>query len=315
MIGCIGMLLSVIVQMLFHHKYVKDPAGNTLGLTPENSPAIATKPVTIIGGLLLFSFVTIGLIYIDAKVFNYLFYLLIGSVTFIAIVIFSDKTLNPIEKSKVAVIFIVSFFVIFFWSAYEQAGASLTFFADEQTNRDLGFFVVPASWFQSINSVFIVTLAPIFAWFWLKLGKKEPSSPTKMALGLFLLALGYFWIAFGVKNVQPGIKVSMIWLVGMYFLHTCGELCLSPIGLSLVNQLAPAKFASLLMAVWFTANAFANKFAGVLSSLYPDKKSTNFLGIYEMSNLYSFFMLFVFMAGIASLILFLLTKKLQKMMH
>ena len=129
-----------------------------------------------------------------------------------------------------------------------------------------------------------------------------------MALGLFFLALGYLWIAFGVKNVQPGIKVSMIWLTGMYALHTCGELCLSPIGLSLVNQLAPVKFASLLMAVWFTANAFANKFAGVLSSLYPDNnKTTNFLGIYEMSNLYSFFMLFVFMAGIASLILFFLT--------
>ena len=313
--GCVAMLLSVVVQYLFHHKYVKDPNGNVLGLTPPNSPAKATKPFTIIGGMLLFSFVTIALIYIDAKVFNYLFYLLIGSVTFIAIVIFSEKSLNPVEKSKVAVIFIVSFFVIFFWSAYEQAGASLTFFADEQTNRNLGFFVVPASWFQSINSVFIVTLAPIFAWFWLKLGKLEPSSPTKMALGLFLLALGYLWIAFGVKNVQPGIKVSMIWLVGMYFLHTCGELCLSPIGLSLVNQLAPAKFASLLMAVWFTANAFANKFAGVLSSLYPDNKTTNFLGIYEMSNLYSFFMLFVFMAGIASLILFFLTKKLQKMMH
>ena len=313
--GCVAMLLSVVVQYLFHHKYVKDPNGNVLGLTPPNSPAKATKPFTIIGGMLLFSFVTIALIYIDAKVFNYLFYLLIGSVTFIAIVIFSEKSLNPVEKSKVAVIFIVSFFVIFFWSAYEQAGASLTFFADEQTNRNLGLFVVPASWFQSINSVFIVTLAPIFAWFWLKLGKLEPSSPTKMALGLFLLALGYLWIAFGVKNVQPGIKVSMIWLVGMYFLHTCGELCLSPIGLSLVNQLAPAKFASLLMAVWFTANAFANKFAGVLSSLYPDNKTTNFLGIYEMSNLYSFFMLFVFMAGIASLILFFLTKKLQKMMH
>ena len=297
--GCVAMLLSVVVQYLFHHKYVKDPNGNVLGLTPPNSPAKATKPFTIIGGMLLFSFVTIALIYIDAKVFNYLFYLLIGSVTFIAIVIFSEKSLNPVEKSKVAVIFIVSFFVIFFWSAYEQAGASLTFFADEQTNRNLGFFVVPASWFQSINSVFIVTLAPIFAWFWLKLGKLEPSSPTKMALGLFLLALGYLWIAFGVKNVQPGIKVSMIWLVGMYFLHTCGELCLSPIGLSLVNQLAPAKFASLLMAVWFTANAFANKFAGVLSSLYPDNKTTNFLGIYEMSNLYSFFMLFVFMDGIA----------------
>ena len=239
LIGCIGMLLSVIVQLLFHHNYVKDPEGKTLGLTPENSPAIATKPITIIVGLLLFSFITIGLIYIDAKLNtsskrillylthhnilgkhlivsvlqNYIFYLLIACIVFIGVVIFSDKTLNPIEKSKVAVIFIVSFFVIFFWSAYEQAGASLTFFADEQTNRDLGFYVVPASWFQSINSVFIVTLAPIFAWFWLKLGKSEPSSPTKMALGLFLLAVGYLWIAFGVKNVQPGIKVSMIWLV------------------------------------------------------------------------------------------------------
>ena len=241
--GCVAMLLSVVVQLLFHHKYVKDPEGKTLGLTPQDSPSIATKPLTILGGLLFFSFLTIGLIYIDAKVFNYLFYLLIGSVTFIATVLFSDKSLSPIEKSKVAVIFILSFFVIFFWSAYEQAGASLTFFADEQTNR------------------------------------------------------------------------SMIWLTGMYALHTCGELCLSPIGLSLVNKLAPTKFASLLMAVWFTANAFANKFAGVLSSLYPDNKTTNFLGIYEMSNLYSFFMLFVFMAGIASLILFLLTKKLQKMMH
>ncbi len=315
LIGCIGMLLSVVVQLLFHHKYVKDSEGKILGLTPANSPAISTKPLIIIGGMLLFSFVTIGLIYIDAKVFNYLFYLLIGSVTFIAVVIFSEKTLSKIEKSKVAVIFIVSFFVIFFWSAFEQAGASLTFFADEQTNRNLGFIVVPASWFQSLNSAFVVSFAPLLAWLWLKLGKYEPSSPTKMALGLFFLAVGYLWIAFGVKNVQPGIKVSMIWLTGMYALHTFGELSLSPIGLSLVNQLAPAKFASLLMAVWFTANAFAYKFAGVLSSLYPDNKTTNFLGIYEMNNLYSFFMLFVFMALVASLILFFLSRKLQKMMH
>ena len=385
LIGCIGMLLSVVVQLLFHHKYVKDPEGKTLGLTPANSPAIATKPLTVIGGLLLFSMITIGLIYIDAKVFNYLFYLLIGSVTFIAIVIFSEKSLSKIEKSKVAVIFIVSFFVIFFWSAFEQAGASLTFFADEQTDRGMSWFKipvwivytlslslilyfvslikkvmknlagdyhkelrltligllvlailgiiaanihiaslklttiskdeVPASWFQSLNSAFVVSFAPLLAWLWLKLGKYEPSSPTKMALGLFFLSLGYLWIAFGVKNVQPGIKVSMIWLTGMYALHTFGELSLSPIGLSLVNQLAPAKFASLLMAVWFTANAFAYKFAGVLSSLYPDNKTTNFLGIYEMNNLYSFFMLFVVMALVASVILFFLSKKLQKMMH
>ena len=107
----------------------------------------------------------------------------------------------------------------------------------------------------------------------------------------------------------------MIWLTGMYALNTCGELCLSPIGLALVNKLAPFKFASLLMAVWFLANAIANKLAGVLSALYPDKgRVTSFLG-YSIQNKYDFFMLFVVMTGTASLILFILTRKLQKMMH
>jgi POT family proton-dependent oligopeptide transporter len=208
----------------------------------------------------------------------------------------------------------VSFFVIFFWSAFEQAGASLTFFAEEQTQRQLGSFLVPASFFQSLNSIFVVALAPLFAWLWLKLGKREPSSPTKMAMGLFLLSIGYLWIAFGVKDVQPGIKVSMIWLTGMYAMHTSGELCLSPIGLSLVNKLAPAKFASLLMAVWFTANAFANKLAGVLSALYPDGKTTYIIGM-PINNLYEYFMMFVVMAGIASIILFIISTKLKKMME
>ena len=156
--------------------------------------------------------------------------------------------------------------------------------------------------------------APIFAWMWWKMGKREPSAPTKMALGLLLLAAGYFWIATGVKDVPVEAKVSMIWLIGMYALHTWGELCLSPTGLSLVNKLAPLKFASLLMAVWLLANAFANKLAGVLSALYPDNKQTVFLG-YEMNNMNDFFMLFVGMAGAAALILFLLTKKVQQMMH
>jgi POT family proton-dependent oligopeptide transporter len=106
----------------------------------------------------------------------------------------------------------------------------------------------------------------------------------------------------------------MIWLLGMYALHTWGELCLSPIGLSLVNKLAPIKFASLLMAVWFLASAAANKLAGVLSALYPDGKTTNFMG-YEMNNLYDFFILFVVMSGIAAGMLLILTRKLQKLMN
>lgn len=309
----IGMLLSVVVMHFFHNKYVVDQNNQVLGLTPKDAPAAANKPLYMFGGLIIFSLISVALIYVEANVFSYLFYLLLGSISLIALLIFSDKTLSALEKKKVSVIFVVSFFVIFFWSAFEQAGASLTFFAEEQTNRTLGSYTIPSSFFQSLNSTFVVAFAPLFAWLWLKLGKFEPGSPAKMALGLFLLALGYLWIAFGVHNVAPGVKVSMIWLTGMYALHTCGELCLSPIGLSLVNKLAPVKFASLLMAVWFTANAFANKFAGVLSGLYPDGKTTYFAG-YAITNLFDFFILFVAMAGTAAFVLFLIARKLKNMM-
>ena len=384
LVAGVGMIISVIVQLVFHKKYVKDPDQNILGMIPKNAPRSMLTPVATIGSLLLFSAISIGLIYIDAAKFSYLFYLLIACFAIIPFIIYSDRSLTKDEKSKVAVIVIVCFFVIFFWAAFEQTGASLVFFADELTDRDIswlkiptwliavlsGAFIlycftlfrktsknltgdyhaalrntvyfllllliaglawvniylfsnginyvtrneVPTAWFQSLNSIFIVAFAPFFAWMWLKMGKSEPSSPTKMALGLLLLGLGYLWIAYGVKDVQQGIKVSMIWLVVLYAIHTAGELSLSPIGLSLVNKLSPLKFSSLLMAIWFTANAFGNKLAGSLSALYPDKgKVTNFLG-YKMENMYDFFMLFVFMSGIAALLLFLLSRKLQKMM-
>ena len=382
LIAGIGMIVSVIVQKIFQHKYVIDPDNKVLGTIPKNVPKFFLSPFFTIVGLALLSMVCIGLFYLDSK-YNYLFYLLIASIVLIAVIIFSDKSLSSLEKTKVGVIFTVCFFVIFFWGAFEQAGASLTFFADEQTDRVVSLKIpvwllyllgtallvfivslfkkaaknlasafdkelritvygllilfaasiigaevylvlegqsfvwikeIPASWFQSLNSLFVVGFALFFAWLWLKLGKHEPSSPYKMALGLLLLALGYLWIAFGVENVRPGIKVSMIWLTGIYAFHTFGELSLSPIGMSLVNKLSPLKFSSLLMAVWFTANAFGNKLAGVLSALYPENgKTTSFLG-YRMSDMHDFFLLFVFMAGIASLILFFLAGKLKKMM-
>ncbi|PSL43108.1 POT family proton-dependent oligopeptide transporter [Chitinophaga niastensis] len=382
MAGGISMALSVVVQKIFHHKYVVDPAGKVLGLTPENASPKALQPLLMIGGLMLTSFLMIGLLYIDAKVVNYLSYLMLAAVIFIAAIIFGDKSLTRIERQRIKVIFIISFFVIFFWSAFEQAGASLTFFADEQTNRHLGwkipvwcigiiscfllyivyrlfrkaqhhlssaadrllrntmyvllllFFIgivginsylfllhgayillddVPPSLFLSLGSFFIVIFAPLFAWLWTRLGKYEPLPPTKMAIGLLFLSLGYLWIAFGVKEVQPGVKVSMIWITGMYALHTFGELCLSPVGLSLVNKLAPIKFASLLMAVWFLATAAANKLAGVLSTLYPEKNKVIMLIGHPIRNAYDFFMLFVFMASFAAVILLLITKRLTAM--
>jgi POT family proton-dependent oligopeptide transporter len=200
---------------------------------------------------------------------SFIFSLTIAAPYFIV----SDPTLTKIEKQRIWVIYIAAFFVIFFWSAFEQAGASLTYFAEEQTNRTIMGSTIPASYFQSINAVAIVLFAPLFVWLWGWLGNKgkEPASPFKQSFGLFLLAIGYLVIAFGVKGLDPSAKVSMIWLVSLYTIHTFGELCLSPIGLSMVNKLAPVKLASLLMGVWFLSTAAANKFAGTLSTLYPEE--------------------------------------------
>lgn len=332
LVGCVAMLLSLLIQKLFHDKYVKSPDGNILGLTPGTTPvvvdpltdieyklvkkpsAIWLNPTYIAIGTLLFAAVMIGAMYLDTR-WSYLFYLLSASFLFIIILIFSDKNLTAHEKQRIWVMVIIAVFVIFFWGAYEQTGASLVFFADRQTDLNLWpGYTMPSSYFQSFNSAFIIILAPVLAWIWLKMGKKQPSTPAKMGLGLILLASGYFWIAYGVKDVQSNVQVSMIWLTGMYLLHTLGELCLSPIGLSLFNKLSPLRFASLLMAVWFLGNAGGNKLAGVLSSLYPSVgKKTSFLG-YQISNLHEFFMLFVVMAGIAGIILLLLSNRLKKMM-
>lgn len=326
-----GMLVSLIIQKLFHDKYVRSPDGKVLGLTPGTdeitdlmaptqtaarvSSKAVTNPFVIFVSILVFSALMIGALYLDTRV-NYLFLLLVASFIFIITVIFSDKNLTKEEKDRIWVMVIIAFFVVFFWGAYEQTGASLSVFADQQTNLNLwGNYHMPPSYFQSFNSAFIIIFAPIFAWIWLKMGKKQPATPTKMALGLLLLALGYLWIAYGVKDVQFSSKVSIIWLTGMYLLHTWGELCLSPIGLSLFNKLSPLRFASLLMAVWFLGNAGGNKMAGVLSSLYPENgKTTSLLG-YQIHNLYDFFMVFVVMSGVASLILFALSRRLQKLMH
>lgn len=233
------------------------------------------------------------------------------------ILIITDYSLSRNEKIKIGIIYIIAFFVIFFWAAYEQAGASLTFFADEQTDRNIGGWEMPAAYFQSFNPIMLVILAPAFAGLWSFLGKIgiEPSSVRKQAIGLFLLSMGYLFIAFGVKDVEPGVKVSMIWLTGLYFIHTMGELCLAPIGLSLVYKLSPARFSSLLMGVWYLSTSAANKMAGMLSGYYPEGGvAKSFMG-YHVENLYDFFLLFVFMSGTAAVVLFLLSGKLQGLMQ
>ncbi len=191
----------------------------------------------------------------------------------------SSAPLTTEEKQRIAVIFIMAFFSIFFWSAFEQAGASLTIFAEKFTNRFIFGWEMPTSWFQSVNPMFIILFAPLFSKLWLKLAKKglEPSTPAKFVWAFMSLAFGFLILVAASYVLQTtGAKVGIFWLVFAYMFHTTGELCLSPVGLSLVTKLAPVRFASLLMGTWFMANALANFTAGFYSGYFGQISNIQF---------------------------------------
>jgi len=189
------------------------------------------------------------------------------------------------ERNRVFALFIVVFFVIFFWAAFEQAGSSMNLFADRYTDLSLANFEVPSTWFQSVNSFFILLFAPLFAWLWIRLGRanREPSTPLKMAIGLILLGLGFLFLVVGARGPdlciaeigkeasqaesRPCGNASMWWLTLAYLFHTFGELMLSPVGLSYVTKVAPLRFGSLLMGAWFLANSAAHEVGGILAAM------------------------------------------------
>ncbi|WP_428223463.1 peptide MFS transporter [Flavobacterium sp.] len=320
--ACLGMVASLIFFVLYQKKYLISEEGKEIGLPVKKLDLINTLYVVGSIGIVFFMLNFKQLFNTDTDVIGYFIY---GSMVVMPLVILTDKSLNSVERNRIIVIFILAFFVIFFWGAFEQAGASLTLFADRQTDRNLMGWEMPASYFQSVNPLAVILLAPVMSMVWGFLYKRnaEPASPKKMAIGLALVALGYGVIAIAVKGLGMDEKVSMWWLIGLYIIHSIGELCLSPIGLSMVSKLAPLRLSSLLMGTWFLANAAANKFAGTLSSLIPptpEAGSTtpvvypSFLG-FQITNLYEFFMLFILMTGIAAGILFVLSSWLQKMMH
>lgn len=221
------------------------------------------------------------------------------------------------EKQHIVVIFIIAAFVIFFWAAYEQAGVSLTYFADQQTDRHIFGWEMPTSYFQSFPAIFVVLLAPFMNLVWEVLRRfgHEPSSVMKQAIGLAFLSIGYMLIAFGVKDLGPNVKVSMLWLTGLYFIHTLGELSLSPIGLSLVSKLSPKHLASLMMGIWFMSTAVSNMLAGQLATFYPDGSSKSLFGIIEIASLHDFFMMFVVLSGVAAIALACISPLLNRMMR
>ncbi|MCR5662611.1 MAG: peptide MFS transporter [bacterium] len=208
------------------------------------------------------------------------------------------------EWQRIAVILIMTFFVIFFWMGFEQAGGTMTLFADQNTDRNLFGWEIPSSWFQSINPFVIVAFAPLFSmlWFHWDQSKYRLSTPLKMALGLFMLGLGFVIMFTASKIAANGTLVGPLWLTSVYFVHTMGELCLSPVGLSMVSKLAPQRLMSVMMGFWFLSSAVANYMAGKLEA---------FLNTYQINMWY-----FLIISSIcASVALVALNPILKKWMH
>ena len=194
-----------------------------------------------------------------------LFIVSLAGLYFLYVVLFGGLTM--VEKKRVGVIAACFLAAACFWSGFEQAGSSMNLFADRLTNRMIGGWEMPASWLQSVNGVFIILLAPLFSALWLWMGTRNPSIPAKMGFGLIFLGVGFAVLAWGSVNATLENPVSPSWLVVTYFFHTIGELCLSPIGLSSITRLSPARYVGQMMGIWFMGAALGNLVAGRVAGL------------------------------------------------
>ncbi len=372
----VAMIIGTITFIILKNRYVVTPEGRPIGGLPKNSTSedfeegeaqtakFSGTSMAITSGLFvilffIFRYILVGelgfsSIEMGQLIKGIIYPFIYAAGISLAFLIMSSAE-NKIERQRIWVIYIVSFFIIFFWAAFEQAGSSLTFIADNQTDRNIFGWNMPPSMVQIFNGLFVVILALPFSLLWDKLRAKgkEPVSPLKQAMGLALIALSYFIIAHNVKDLGNTGLLAIKWLMLLYLIQTMGELCLSPIGLSLVGKLAPKRFASLLYGVFFISNAAGYALAGTLGAIIPatgdkyvkaeklgfnlqdvlDKKvtltseqialfekeqlpiaNTTFAGV-EIHNLFEFFMVFVVLCGIAAVVLAVLSPRLKKMMH
>ncbi len=373
----LAMFVGTITFWVLKNKYVVTPEGRAIGGLPKNNTSddfeegeaqtanFTKSSIFMVTGLFFVMFFVFRYLLVDELGFSdfemstlvkgIIYPFIYAAGIALAVLIVSDTSITKIERDRIFVVYIVSFFIIFFWAAFEQAGSSLTFIASNQTDRHIFGYDMPASMVQIFNGLFVVVMAVPFSFLWDKLrgAGKEPVSPFKQAMGLFLIAISYFIIAHNVKDLGSTGMLAVKWLILLYLIQTCGELCLSPIGLSLVGKLSPKRFSSLLYGVFFIANAAGYALAGTLGAIMPatgdkfekasklginlqdvlDKKITltseqlaaltkeqvattypSFAG-FEIHNLYEFFMVFVVLCGIAGLLLALLSPVLKKMMH
>jgi len=208
------------------------------------------------------------------------------------------------EWARMGAVLVFFVFAALFWAAYEQAASTLNLFADKYADRTVFGWTVPTSWFVSIQALFVILLSPVFAWLWVRLGPREPTTPVKFAFGLLLVGLSFVLLlpAGAAAQSGGGVLVSSLWLVAAYFIQVVGELCLSPVGNSVVTKLAPPRIVGMMMGVWFLAIAAGNKLAGLIASLSATIPFTTLFGAVAATTI-----------G-ASVILFLLIRPIQRLM-
>jgi POT family proton-dependent oligopeptide transporter len=306
----VGMTLGII-QYVLGSRHLGD-AG--LHPSPAESPAAASRlrrNATILGLVLLVALVGFAAgAYTGAIPITPLQVADAAGIMLLAIVVlffgwlFTSGNWTPIERKKLYVIGVLFLAAALFWSVFEQAGSTLNLFADRNTSNVVFGYSYPSSWFQSMNSLFLIIFAPIFAWLWLRLARdrREPSSPWKFAMGLVLVGAGFVVLIWAARMAEQGVQVSPMWLTLTYLLHTWGELCLSPVGLSAMTKLAPARIAGLMMGVWFLATSVGNFIGGRVSSFYE---------AFALPSLFGAVGLFAIGAGI---LLFLFVRPIKRLM-
>ena len=243
------------------------------------------RTLELVGGLAIIAAVlqAIGAIRLSLVAFvdwTGLFIVCLAGFYLLYVVMFGGLT--TVEKKRVGVIAVCFLAAACFWSGFEQAGSSMNLFAERLTDRIINGWEMPASWLQSVNGVFIILLAPLFSALWLWLGSRNPSIPAKMAFGLMFLGVGFAVLAWGSTNATLETPVSPSWLVVTYFFHTIGELCLSPIGLSSITRLSPARYVGQMMGIWFMGAALGNLVAGRVAGLIESLPMPQLFGAVTM---------------------------------
>jgi POT family proton-dependent oligopeptide transporter len=314
----VGMLIGLLVFTLRARNTLGD-----IGMEPTKHPdpvvqrrqegQVKTMLVVIAATIaLVFILGATGILQLDAQVIGgYMTGVLVGTAALYFIYIFAFGGLDADEKKRVLVIVVLFIFAAIFWSAFEQAPTSLNLFAADFTDRNVGGWEMPATWFQSINSFFVITLAPIFAALWVTMARRgrEMSSPGKFSAGLIFAGIGFALMIVAANRVVASggnILVSPWWLVGSYFFQTVGELCLSPVGLSSMTKLSPRKYVGQMMGIWFLASSVGTLIGGLVGG-HVDPENLE-----QMPRLFTTTTLSLF---IAAAILALLTIPIRRMMR